>query len=96
MERFGYGRTTGTGFPGEAAGVMPDAWDDVIRATVSYGQGIAVTPMQMADVYATIANGGTLGRAAARARHRRRGRQFPRVAAREDARGRDARPPRTC
>ena len=30
----------------------------VIRATVSYGQGISVTPLQMADVYATIANGG--------------------------------------
>ena len=59
MERFGYGRTTGTGFPGETAGTMPDAWDDVIRATVSYGQGIAVSPMQMAGVYATIANGGT-------------------------------------
>lgn len=59
MERFGYGKTTGTGFPGETAGVMPDAWDDVIRATVSYGQGVAVTPMQMAGVYATIANGGT-------------------------------------
>ncbi len=59
MERFGYGKTTGTGFPGETAGVMPGAWDDVIRATVSYGQGIAVTPMQMAGVYATIANGGT-------------------------------------
>ena len=59
MERFGYGKTTGTGFPGETAGVMPDAWDEVIRATVSYGQGIAVTPMQMAGVYATIANGGT-------------------------------------
>jgi len=59
MERFGYGKTTGTGFPGETAGEMPSAWDDVIRATVSYGQGIAVTPMQMAGVYATIANGGT-------------------------------------
>ncbi len=59
MERFGYGTTTGTGFPGEASGVMPSAWDEVIRATVSYGQGIAVTPMQMAGVYATIANGGT-------------------------------------
>ena len=33
-------------------------WDDVIRATASYGQGVAVTPLQMADVYATIANGG--------------------------------------
>lgn len=58
MSKFGYGRTTGIGFPGEAAGSIPTAWDDVIRATASYGQGVAVTPLQMADVYATIANGG--------------------------------------
>ncbi len=61
MERFGYGRQTGVGFPGEAQGVLlpSSQWDEVIRATVSYGQGISVTPLQMADVYATIANGGT-------------------------------------
>ena len=35
-----------------------EQWDEVIRATVSYGQGISVTPLQMANVYATIANGG--------------------------------------
>ena len=60
MEKFGYGRPTGVGFPGEAAGVLlpGDQWDEVIRATVSYGQGISVTPLQMANVYATIANGG--------------------------------------
>ncbi len=58
MERFGYGHTTGLGFPGEAPGKLPAAWDDVIRAGVAYGAGVAVTPMQMADVYATIANGG--------------------------------------
>lgn len=60
MERFGYGRTTGVGFPGEASGVMlpGDRWDEVIRATVSYGQGISVTPLQLANVYATIARGG--------------------------------------
>jgi cell division protein FtsI (penicillin-binding protein 3) len=59
MHRFGYGRPTGVGFPGEAPGLLPgDRWDEVIRATVSYGQGIAVTPLQMANVYATIANGG--------------------------------------
>lgn len=60
MQRFGYGRATGIGFPGEAAGVLlaGDQWDEVIRATVSYGQGISVTPLQMANVYATIANGG--------------------------------------
>lgn len=58
MDRFGYAQTTGLGFPGEAAGRVPSAWDDVITATAAYGQGVAVTPMQMADVYATIANGG--------------------------------------
>ncbi|MEX1264868.1 MAG: penicillin-binding protein 2 [Actinomycetota bacterium] len=60
MQRFGYGRRTGIGFPAEATGAMlPGSdWDEVIRATVSYGQGISVTPLQMANVYATIANGG--------------------------------------
>lgn len=58
MSRFGYGRKTGVGFPGEAEGSVPAVWDDVIRATASYGQGVSVTPLQMADVYATIANGG--------------------------------------
>jgi cell division protein FtsI (penicillin-binding protein 3) len=61
MEAFGYGSETGIGFPGEASGVLlpGDSWDEVIRATVSYGQGISVTPLQLANVYATIANGGT-------------------------------------
>jgi cell division protein FtsI (penicillin-binding protein 3) len=58
MHRFGYGALTGIGFPGEAAGSVPTAWDDVIRASASFGQGVSVTPLQMADVYATIANGG--------------------------------------
>ncbi|TMK36448.1 MAG: penicillin-binding protein 2 [Actinobacteria bacterium] len=58
--RFGYGTPTGVGFPGEAAGLMPPApWSDLTRATVSFGAGVAVTPLQMASVYATIANGGT-------------------------------------
>jgi cell division protein FtsI (penicillin-binding protein 3) len=60
MRRFGYGETTGLGFPGEASGMLlpSSQWDEVIRSTVSYGQGISVTPLQMASVYATIANGG--------------------------------------
>jgi cell division protein FtsI (penicillin-binding protein 3) len=58
--RFGYGRPTGVGLPGEAGGVLPplDAWSDVTRATVSFGQGVSATPLQMASVYATVANGG--------------------------------------
>jgi cell division protein FtsI (penicillin-binding protein 3) len=58
---FGYGAPTGVGFPGEAAGIMPpdQNWSDITRATVSFGAGVAVSPLQMAAVYATIANGGT-------------------------------------
>jgi cell division protein FtsI (penicillin-binding protein 3) len=60
LARFGYGRPTGIGFPGEAGGVVPELrnWTDITRTTVSYGQGISMTPLQMAAVYATVANGG--------------------------------------
>jgi cell division protein FtsI (penicillin-binding protein 3) len=60
FSRFGFGSPTGVGFPGEAAGLMPapDRWTALTRATVSFGAGVAVTPLQMASVYATIANGG--------------------------------------
>jgi cell division protein FtsI (penicillin-binding protein 3) len=58
---FGYGQPTGVGFPGEASGVLPpgDQWSDITRATVSFGAGVTVSPLQMAAVYATIADGGT-------------------------------------
>jgi cell division protein FtsI (penicillin-binding protein 3) len=58
---FGYGQPTGIGFPGEAAGLIEpsDQWSDITRATVSFGASVAVSPLQMAAVYATIANGGT-------------------------------------
>jgi cell division protein FtsI (penicillin-binding protein 3) len=60
LSRFGYGRLTGIGFPGEAPGVVPPLtdWTNLTRATVSYGQSVSVTPLQMAVVYATIANHG--------------------------------------
>jgi cell division protein FtsI (penicillin-binding protein 3) len=60
LRRFGLGRRTGVGFPGEAAGIMLplSEWSDTSLATMAYGQGIAVTPLQMISVYATIANGG--------------------------------------
>jgi len=60
LARFGYGTPTGVGFPGEAGGVVPDLldWTDITRTTVSYGQGISMTPLQMAAVYATVANDG--------------------------------------
>ena len=60
FDAFGFGSPTGIGFPGEAAGIMPASndWSAITRATVSFGAGVAVTPLQMATVYATIANGG--------------------------------------
>ena len=60
LARFGYGEPTGVGFPGEAGGVVPElpSWTDITRATVAYGQGISMTPLQMAAVYATVANDG--------------------------------------
>ena len=60
LSLFGLGRTTGVGFPGESPGiVLPvDRWTDASLATIAYGQGISVTPLQMISVYATIANGG--------------------------------------
>ncbi|MGZ4188533.1 MAG: peptidoglycan D,D-transpeptidase FtsI family protein [Actinomycetota bacterium] len=60
LDRYGYGRPTGVGFPGESAGVMLpyDKWYTTSLATIPIGQGIAVTPLQMAMVYGTIANDG--------------------------------------
>jgi cell division protein FtsI (penicillin-binding protein 3) len=58
--RFGLGRETGIGFPGESAGItLPlTQWTDTTLATSAYGQGLAATPLQMISVYATIANHG--------------------------------------
>jgi cell division protein FtsI/penicillin-binding protein 2 len=60
ISRFGYGRPTGIDFPGESQGIMlpADKWSGSTIGNVPIGQGIAVTPMQMASAYAAIANGG--------------------------------------
>jgi len=60
LRAFGFGTETGIRFPGEADGIlMPEEdWWTTSMGTIPIGQGIAVTPLQMASVYATIANGG--------------------------------------
>jgi cell division protein FtsI (penicillin-binding protein 3) len=60
ISRFGFGHMTGIDFPGESAGIVlpPDEWSGSTIGNVPIGQGIAVTPVQMAAAYATIANGG--------------------------------------
>lgn len=59
---FGFGETTGSGFPGERFGVLKDyyTWDNVETATASYGYGFAVTPLQLARAYGAIADNGKL------------------------------------
>jgi cell division protein FtsI (penicillin-binding protein 3) len=57
LERFGLGRPTGIDFPGESAGIMPQ-WSGSTIGNVPIGQGIAVTAIQMASIYAAIANKG--------------------------------------
>ena len=60
LAKFGFGSATGSGFPGEASGVLPhwQRWRDVTQATMAYGYGLSVTPLQMAEAYSIIANDG--------------------------------------
>jgi cell division protein FtsI (penicillin-binding protein 3) len=60
IERFGFGKKTGIDYPGESAGItLPvDKWSGSTIGNVPIGQGIAVTPVQMAAAYAALANKG--------------------------------------
>jgi cell division protein FtsI (penicillin-binding protein 3) len=60
LRNFGLDEPTGLGLPGETSGLLqpPSQWADDERYTLAYGQGIAVNAIQMASVYATIANDG--------------------------------------
>jgi cell division protein FtsI (penicillin-binding protein 3) len=60
LRNFGLDEPTGLGLPGETAGILepPSKWAADERYTLAYGQGIAVNAVQMASVYATIANDG--------------------------------------
>src|SRR6266511_4289933 len=64
ISRFGFGRTTGIDFPGESPGIVlaPEKWSGSTIGNVPIGQGIAVTPVQMAAAYAAIANRGIWSR----------------------------------
>jgi cell division protein FtsI (penicillin-binding protein 3) len=62
LRAFGLGEPTGLNLPGESPGILPQPgtaeWYGDTRYTLSFGQGVAVNAVQMASVYATIANGG--------------------------------------
>lgn len=58
--RIGFGKSTGSGFPGESAGRLQpqERWRPVEIATMSYGYGMTVTALQLARAYAMLAAGG--------------------------------------
>lgn len=60
LTKFGVGIKTGSGLPGESAGLMPkvENWSGTTAPTVAFGQGYSVTAMQATSVFATIANHG--------------------------------------
>lgn len=62
IKRFGFGDLTGVDLPGELPGMMrePGEWSSISLQSLSIGQEIAVTPLQMVRAFAVIANGGVL------------------------------------
>jgi len=58
----GLGQETGLGIIGESSGMLRERkrWSDHERATLSFGYGLSVTTVQMARMYAALANGGTV------------------------------------
>jgi len=62
LTNFGFGQKTGLNLPGEITGDLPDwqKWRDINRATISFGQGDAVTPIQLTSAYTVFANKGVL------------------------------------
>lgn len=59
---FGIGTKTGCDFPGDTAGQLEESkdWDGVQSATVTFGQGLTVTPLQLVRAYGVLEQGGTL------------------------------------
>ena len=60
LTALGFGQVTASGFPGESAGLLSGAahWRPIGIATLSYGYGMSVTPLQLAQAYATIGSFG--------------------------------------
>jgi len=62
LRNFGFGENSGLGLPGETSGILRNVktWAKVDVATHSFGQGVAVTPLQMVRAISAIANNGLL------------------------------------
>ncbi|MGH7781771.1 MAG: penicillin-binding transpeptidase domain-containing protein [Candidatus Binataceae bacterium] len=64
MRAFGIGLRTGIDLPAEASGMVmkPSTWHEIDLANHGFGQGVSVTPIELATAYAAIANGGLIVR----------------------------------
>ncbi|HNW84515.1 MAG: penicillin-binding protein 2 [Candidatus Cryosericum sp.] len=64
LRKYGFGKPTGIDLPGEESGILlpVSQWSQTTLPTMGFGQGVAVTAIQMANFYATIANGGVMQR----------------------------------
>jgi cell division protein FtsI (penicillin-binding protein 3) len=62
MTHFGLGELTTSGFPGESAGLLThhNNWRPISQATLAYGYGVGVTPLQLAQAYAAIGGDGVM------------------------------------
>ena len=62
MTRFGLGALTSSGFPGESAGLLThfNHWQEISQATLAYGYGVSVTPLQLAQAYSALGNDGVV------------------------------------
>jgi cell division protein FtsI (penicillin-binding protein 3) len=62
MAQFGLGTLTSSGFPGESAGALIpyNQWRPINQATLAYGYGVSVTPLQLAHAYATLGSNGVM------------------------------------
>ena len=60
LTELGFGAQTFSGFPGEASGLLSyhGDWNAIETATLAYGYGVSVTPLQLAQAYAVLATGG--------------------------------------
>jgi len=60
LNDFGLGRSSASGFPGESAGLLShyENWRPLSQATLAYGYGVSVTPLQLAQAYAVLGAGG--------------------------------------
>lgn len=62
LAEVGFGRSTGSGFPGEVSGYLSNyfQWGELERATLGFGYGVSTTPLQLAQAYTAFAGDGRL------------------------------------